>query len=223
MRWLFVLLVLANGFYAVWQLQVRPADSYDETGVEGLGRVSTLVLVDEADPAVLESAEAPLAIKRVPEQIADACWFVSIFEEKAQADKAVAAVQAAQLEARLETVEVADRSDYWVHVGPYASRERALAELQQLRADGIDSFLIGDGELKNAISLGFFSQKASAERLMRKHRDIGQPIRLFEVKRYKPSYHLYASGRVEEAQLVALMKDQGQVVSPAKKPKKSCI
>lgn len=223
MRWFFVLLVLANGFYALWHLQMQSPEPVGGDASSS-GRAPTLVLVSEADPALLERSEAePLHVEAAPVEIAPACWFVAIFDDKQQADRAVAAVQAAQLQARIETLDVADRSDYWVHVGPYASRQKAMAVLQQLRADGIDSFLIGEGELENGISLGFFSQKVSAERLARRHRNIGHPVSIFEVKRVRPSYHLYVFGRVEEPELEALMKDQGLAANPAKKPKKSCI
>lgn len=223
MRWLFALLVLANGFYALWHLQASSREGA-EVELAGSGRVPTLVLVSEADPQLLEQSQLVVpAVEPEPAEIEQSCWFVDVFDEKKDADRAVSAVQVAQLEARLDTVEVQDRSDYWVHVGPYSSRDRALAVLQQLRADGIDSFLIGDGELKNAISLGFFSQQASAERLARRYQNIGHVVSIFEVKRYRPSYHLYVFGRVEQAELTALMKDQGLAVNPSKKPKKSCI
>lgn len=224
MRWFFVLLLLANGFYALWQLQHQAGESVEGAAVSA-ARVPTLLLVGEAAPQLLASRQtpAPVAVEPVPDLVESGCWLVSVFDQKKAADRAVAAVQAAQLEARLKTVDVDDRSDYWVHVGPFARRDRALAVLQQLRAKGIDSFLIGDGELKNGISLGFFSQKASAERLARRHKTIGYPVNIFEVKRFKPSYHLYVSGRVEKADLIALMRDQALVVDPEKKSKKSCI
>lgn len=224
MRWIFVLLVLANAFYAFWHLQGAPQTQADKHSLSQAG-VPTLVLLGEADPQLLDSPEAGLVHIEEPvvELIESSCWFVSAFDGKKAADQAVEAIQFAQLQARLDAAEVEDRSDYWVHVGPFSSRERAMRVLQELRAKNIDSFLIGEGELKNGISLGFFSQKSSAERLVTRYRNIGYPIGVFEVKRYKTRYELYASGRVEKAELEALMKERGLKVDPAKKPKKSCI
>lgn len=224
MRWFFVLLLLANGFYALWQFQNQPPERV-VAGMANSAQVPTLMLVSEADPQLLVR-NRPLEREDVapaPEIITSECWFISVFDNKKAADRAVAAVQSAQLEARLDVVDVEDRSDYWVHIGPFARRDRALGALQQLREKNIDSFLIGDGELKNGISLGFFSQKTSAERLARRHQGIGYPVKILEVKRFRPSYHLYAFGRVEKEDLIALMKAQGQLVDPAKKSKKSCI
>jgi hypothetical protein len=224
MRWFFVLLVLANIFFGLWQLQARSHSPIYQGGVSA-ALVPTLVMVGEADRYSVEprELEVPLQQESRPDLVESSCWFVSGFDEKKAADEAVAAIQSAQFEAHVETLEVDDRSDYWVHVGPFVSRDRALAVLLDLRGKNIDSFLIGDGELKNGISLGLFSQKSSAERLAKRHKAIGYPLRVFEVKRVKPSYQLYASGRVEKSDLVALMKDYGLVVNPAKKSKKSCI
>lgn len=223
-RWIFVLLLLANGFYAFWwQSQgASPARTADPAYSESS---PTLVLVAEADPALLvarqPSADEP-PVEKEEIEIAAACWLLGTFAEKARADRVVSAIQSAQLAANLDTIELPDEPDYWVHVGPFPGRERALAVLQQLRGQGIDSFLITDGELENAISLGFFSQKASAQRLLERYAELSHPPKVLEVKRYRPGYRVYAWGRVERDQLIGLMAERNLALNPSGADKKSC-
>jgi hypothetical protein len=56
------------------------------------------------------------------------------------------------------------RSDYWVVLGPFDSQALARTRLSELQSAGIESFLIGQGELAGGISLGLFSASANAER-----------------------------------------------------------
>lgn len=223
-RWLFVLLLLANGFYALWHWQQAPADNR-KAQPEVASAVPTLVMISEvAEPLRLaEAASKPETYEPEVETVPVSCWYVGGFDEKVGADRAVQALQALQLTVSLETTSVPDEPDYWVHVGPFSTRDKAMSVLQQLRARKVDSFLIDDGELKNAISLGFFSQKRSATGLQARYRELDYPVRIHEVARFRPRYELYAGGRVTAPDLAAAMADAGLTVEPAKTAKKSCI
>lgn len=224
-RWIFVLLLLANGFYAFWW-QSQGASPTLTTAPANPESSPTLVLVAEADPALLVAQQQAVVdeppVEKEEAEIATACWLLGTFAEKARADRVVSAIQDAQLAANLDTIELPDEPDYWVHVGPFPSRERALAVLQQLRGQNIDSFLITDGELENAISLGFFSQKTSAERLLERYAKLSHPPKVLEVKRYRPGYRVYAWGRVERDQLMDLMAERNLALNPSGADKKSC-
>lgn len=224
-RWCFALLLLANGFYALWIWQQgAPAQAAHNTHSDGRA-VPTLVMIDELErPERLALTAKPLPEEQsAPQVIPESCWLVGEFDQKSQADLAVATVQSQQLVAGLETVKVPDEPDYWVHVGPFSSRDKALGVLQKLRARKVDSFLIDDGELKNAISLGFFSQKRSAERLRDKYRELEYRVGIHEVARFRPRYEVYANGRVTSDDLRAALAAAGLQVTPAKTTKKSCI
>ena len=223
-RWLFVLLLLANGFYALWHWQ-QASSGNREVQAEVASTVPTLVMISEvAEPERLaEASSKPDAVVPEAETIPVSCWFVGGFDEKANADRAVQTLQALQLKVSLEAVSVPDEPDYWVHVGPFPTRDKAMSVLQQLRARKVDSFLIDDGELKNAISLGFFSQKRSAIGLQARYRELDYPVRIHEVARFRPRYELYANGRVTAIDLTAAMADAGLNAEPAKTAKKSCI
>lgn len=81
--------------------------------------------------------------------------------------------QAQVIQARLGALEVVSerqtrmdvvRSDYWVVLGPFDSQAVARDRLAELQSAGIESFLIGQGDLAGGISLGLFSTNANAQR-----------------------------------------------------------
>lgn len=68
---------------------------------------------------------------------------------------------------------------HWVLVPPQPSRAAAEAVAAKLKAKGIkDYWIIGKGELKNAISLGVFSQKDNADSLVQRTRAKDIPVEL---------------------------------------------
>lgn len=50
---------------------------------------------------------------------------------------------------------------HWVIIPPQP-RPEALAQLEQLRKQGVDSYLVAEGENRNAISLGLFQSRKAA-------------------------------------------------------------
>lgn len=56
-------------------------------------------------------------------------------------------------------------SYHWVLIPPLASRSDALDKLAELQRAGIDSYLVTEGEYRNAISLGLFESEKLAQDL----------------------------------------------------------
>lgn len=228
LRWLFVLLLIANLLYAGWNWQQQRSATIVEARKTS-APTPTLMLVEElgTPPATVAAVSpalgSPPEKDEQPQELALQCWFAGDYVNKAAADRAVSVIQGMQLEARLVAREVPDEPDYWVHVGPFGSRDEAVRALQQLRGRNIDSFLIDEGELKNAISLGFFSQKSSAQRLLRRYRDLEYSPQIHEVPRYKTHYDLFAYGRVEGADIEQALAREGLTAKSSKREKKSCI
>lgn len=50
----------------------------------------------------------------------------------------------------------------WVMIPPQP-RDAALAQFRELHAQGVESYVVSDGEHRNAISLGLFESRAAAE------------------------------------------------------------
>lgn len=76
----------------------------------------------------------------------------------------------------------------WVYIPPSAGRKEALALLKDLQSSGVDSFLVSEGEYANAISLGFFSNRDSAEGIVRERREQGYNAQLTMRERERRSY-----------------------------------
>ena len=76
-----------------------------------------------------------------------------------------------------------DLSGYWVLLPAQSSLDEAQRLMVELQQRGIDSFVVGTGDYRNAVSLGFFHGRRSAEELEVRIRAQGYNPRL--VLRYR--------------------------------------
>ncbi len=195
MRWVFLLLVMANGFYYWWWQQSRPLPEQAVLSAadDGAGALQLLSELRAEPVAVAPTAAAadalalagsvsqappPALVEQQPR-----CWQLGPFDQERQADRVREALLASGASAQRVSIAVARDPDYWVHLGPFSSRALALERLRELQARGVDSFLIGGGELENGISLGLFSSRERAEAVQRRHRKQGQSARIHLVPR----------------------------------------
>lgn len=65
---------------------------------------------------------------------------------------------------------------YWLIIPPLGSQAEASKMLKDLRSKEIDSFLIAEGEYRNGITLGVFSDKSNMEHYRRELADQGYPV-----------------------------------------------
>jgi hypothetical protein len=79
----------------------------------------------------------------------------------------------------------------WVYLPAYPGREEALKVLRELQSRGVDSFIVGDGEDENAISLGYFASEESAEGLRVKMNNAGYPARVRHTAQTVTEYWVY--------------------------------
>ncbi len=116
-----------------------------------------------------EVPEAPPVVATVTAPKEDPfCVRLGPFQDEKPARDAIADLAASQIFATLLTEGEARPSRYIVYLKPAKSRQAALETLRELRAKKIDSFVFSSGELRNGVSLGIFSQQASARRLQQK-------------------------------------------------------
>ena len=111
---------------------------------------------------------------------------------------------------------------YWVYLRAAPSRAAALATLRKLQAARIDSFLVGEeGKDKNAISLGFFERKASAESLQKQRIDQGYDARLVKKERHRDQYWAVvqpsAWSRLDASLLAELRGEYGEFTRRSRK------
>lgn len=193
MRWMFMLLVLANAGFFAWQHWYAP----DRSGVMGEGEIDTrpskgLQLVGEPAPssgeAVAETAqlptETPIAEETIPSEVeqqdnslaevpgdvadeagsASVCATIGPFDQLEMAQVAAERLRAMGSPGELREAGGQIRSGFWVYLPPYPSRDEAKQIEDELRARNVrDLFIVTGSEQQNAISLGLFSTPERAD------------------------------------------------------------
>lgn len=148
MRWVALLLLLANAALAGWILSGTP------------GRES-----GASEPPV-EIGELPLLREsRGDDVAASVCFTIGPFEEEARAEAARRRLADLDVAPRQRTTRDEEVYGYQVVLPPFGSREEALAATRELQEQGIeDYFVVSGAELENAVSVGLFERKRFAVR-----------------------------------------------------------
>ncbi len=148
MRWVALLLLLANAGFAGWILSGAPGRDAAAAGppVE-LGEL----------PLLRESRGDPAATS--------VCFTIGPFEEEARAEAARQRLAELDVEPRQRMTRDQEVYGYQILLPPRASREAALEATRELQAQGVeDYFIVSEGELENAVSVGLFERKRFAVR-----------------------------------------------------------
>lgn len=195
MRWLFFVLVLINLVAAYWfynaaAFREEQADSLKNrlpTHLEGENHASLLLL--EERPALAEEAsEQPPVLDNVqPGPPTD----VLSLDDGGESEPRclligpLVDIDTQKLRRRLAPYSFGEefvsrttttREDHWLIIPPLASQAEAGKMLKGLRSKGIDSFLIAEGEYKNGITLGVFSDEENMQHYWRKLVNQGHPV-----------------------------------------------
>lgn len=110
-----------------------------------------------------------------------ACVRLGRFDKESDANKLAGNILvAASVVARVRAV-VEGLERYWVYLPPFASREEAWHKKAELGKKDIDSSLIYTGNLRNALSLGYFGSKENAVRQKKKGERAGYSVTLSTV------------------------------------------
>lgn len=186
LKWFVLGLLLCNAAYFVWQhnlktLAAASSQVVQTAPVDG----ERLILLRE----VKVGAEAPKlsssALATTPAEPAIAvCHMIGPFKEKISAHQVQDRLRALDITVNTYQVNIPDKPDYWVYLGPMRAHKEALDMLRELQSKKIDSFLIADGDLVNGISLGFFTKKELAEAVLKQRREQGYDAKLREVPRF---------------------------------------
>ena len=184
MRWFFLLLLVLNLFYYVWHQQQAPLRVKEvESFSLYQGARQNIRLVSEADVArvPVESGAQVVSSKAV-------CLYLGSFEQEAEALALEQRLLSLDIQSGVRSIDAAAGVDYWVYLVPLASRQASLRQLKELQARKIDSYIIGQGDLANGISLGIFPRSDSAESVMQRLREAGYEPMLRELSRAHRAY-----------------------------------
>lgn len=182
-KWLALVLVFFNIAYFVWAVAGPSSDTVLSKVSEPRAQGVQLKLLDELSEAerfdlasVDTSEQGEVVIEQaVTDDMQDTlvgtepyCPSLGPFEQKAKLKEVGQRLADSGLKVEVRTVVVDSNEKYRVYLPSYSDRESAAEALKKLRAKKIDSYIMSDGELNNAISLGIFSTKDSAEGLVKK-------------------------------------------------------
>lgn len=184
MRWFFLLLLVLNLFYYVWHQQQAPLRVKEvESFSLYQGARQNIRLVSEADVARMpvDSGAQVVSSQAV-------CLYLGSFEQEAEALALEQRLLSLDIQSGVRSIDAASGVDYWVYLVPLASRQASLRQLKELQARKIDSYIIGQGDLANGISLGLFPRSDSAESVMQRLREAGYEPMLRELSRAHRAY-----------------------------------
>lgn len=149
MKWLAMTLVLAN--VALWYLSsvAVPPSRATEQGEGRLPRVATL----KAPP---ENAAKPAVSSQFMH-----CARLGWFDSEADVRVAAEALEVSDGNYRVEEHEREQAPLHWVLIPPQPA-DQAREMFRDIQRRGIDSYLVTEGENRNAISLGLFESREAA-------------------------------------------------------------
>ncbi len=159
MRPLVLGLLLANLFYLAWHHWVRLPDVPVQR--PSSGRLPSLSVASES---VASRQSAPRRAEPVEAPPLPSCRSLGPFPDPAAARVLADRLSSFGIETALRNRDTEVSGGWWVYLGPEASRQEARALTGRLASAGIEDFyIVPSGELRNAISLGVFRERARAE------------------------------------------------------------
>lgn len=164
MRWVALLLILANAGMAGWfyfGAPGRPGSS-----AEPRSEIGQLALLRE---------ETDSRAGAQPEAEEEAvCFTIGPFEDAGLAEQASLQLHSLGLEPEQRVLAEEEVYGYQVLLPPFSDRESAIEATRELAEKGIQEyFVVTEPELENAVSLGLFRQKRFATRHAAYLRELG--------------------------------------------------
>ena len=185
MRWVFFSLLVLNVVYFLWKLVVAVAVAPVPSRVDHGNALAPerLVLLSEVAQVPAGSGSGTAAVPAL-------CPAVGPWESSLMADASLRKLASKGYKGELRPVRVMKDRLFWVYLPPYGERAQALAVLRELQARDVDSFVVSEGDDRNAISLGYFSSGESARGLSVKMQNVGYPAAVRETAREVTEYWL---------------------------------
>ncbi|MDZ7830104.1 MAG: SPOR domain-containing protein [Halofilum sp. (in: g-proteobacteria)] len=201
MRWVALLLILANAGFAGWLYMGGPGRPKPKPEVPP--DIGQLALLRETGESRIASAGE--------EDNAAECFTVGPFDGADAAARARQRLAELGLEPEQRVLTEEEVYGYQVLLPPYPDRAAALAATRRLVKKGIEEyFVVTEPELENAISLGLFQRKRFAVRHTAYLEELGfdpeMRVRTEEVTRYWQDYR-DPQGRITPEVLESLATD----------------
>ena len=187
MKYAFLTLLLLNILYALWEWQER----VPQVGWPGLE--SEPELVDQA-PAVVSSA-APELQQPLSQSLAPAlCVTLGRFASANEAQQLRQRLLVLDIPAEVRPREVVMATDYWLVMPVVGGERHAVLQLSALQEQGVESFLITQGEMAGQLSLGVFHRQDHAELRREQMQAQGHDVQVHALSRKDRQFVVEVSG-----------------------------
>lgn len=189
MRWIFLILVILNVLYFVWEQQ-QPS-------------VRVQQLPPVLNPAGVVNIEVANSVNSQSKSIDDAetkaglIMLIGGFAEQSIIDSLSQRLLSLDIDVKEVVVEETDRVDYWVYMPPLVSRAAALRQVKELKARQVQGYLVNQGDMQNAISLSMLESADKAKALVQNLADLGYQAEIKEIDRNQKTYWLAVNPKSE--------------------------
>ena len=229
MRWIILLLLLMNTGYFAWETYQQSLSRYAKPVVSEPEKPQgkRLVLWSESGRNLPKSDLLPEPVERSEHSEPEAarntqCLVVGPFDSSAKADEMQQRLFSLGVTSSERSDNEANSYDHWVHIPPLAGRDAAIRLLRELQGQGIDSFVITQGELANGISLGLFSKEASANKVSSRLLAAGYETRIKRLARQPQTYWLELAAKQADKVTDAMWENFANEYNGLKVLEKSC-
>lgn len=172
MKIVFYFFVVLNFAFFLWQTQAN--SRVKDTKQKRSSGAPTLVLLNEAKssakkPKAKKSATSSKTKKSKSKsnKALAACFTMGPFENLEQTRPIAETLEGYGALTSTQKKKEQVSSGYWVYLPSFKSWKEARAQVMELEQKGmLDIFIMGRGKMKNAVSLGLFSNKNAADRRM---------------------------------------------------------
>lgn len=193
MKWIVLLLALANAGYFAWQYYVGQPSSSTKAFILDAG--NKLVLVNEQSAIVKDDGKAtPKATQAVrvgKASNAKACYSVGPFVIIGDVSNAARMFEEAGIAAQQRAAPEKEHAGFWVFIPPQPSLQSARAVLRDLQLKELrDALIISEGEKANAISVGVYYVEQQAEQRRNDIIRMGYAAQIEELTRTRSQYWL---------------------------------
>lgn len=160
MRLVFLTLLIVNVLVALWGLFLLDKPVTDNPAA-AKPMLEAKVKTITADPALKLNPSSLTAEQVEPEK--RLCELVGPFGSDTDADNFGERLRSIDVLSVVERIEIPSGASHWVHLPQEETSSAAFQRLAELQALSIESYVIGRGDLKNAVSLGVFSREDLAD------------------------------------------------------------
>lgn len=189
MRWVLFILLAANlvpGFFPG-----NPSSlAAQQNQVAESGGAKGVVLLSEMG----EARKSEQTVSEVDGE-EGSCLLVGPLASVAIMERFQAAMQEKGIAAQQMIREVDSGSDYWVHLELQPSARATARLLEELKANGHESFVVSEGDLEGVIALGIYSDEQDARENLSMLTASGYDASIYRMQRRAREYWLLVDGK----------------------------